>query len=380
MKRIYMAPMEGVTTYVYRNVYNKYFKGVDRYFTPFVASSKLKGREKSEVSRDTNKCENLIPQVLTNNVNTFCLIVNQLKNMGYDEVNINLGCPSKTVTVKGRGAGMLSDTYALEKFLDEVFEKTDLKISIKTRLGISSMNEWEDILKVYQNFPLSELIVHTRLLDELYGGSAHIDAFKLAQDMMEVPLCFNGDVRDVKSFEKVLDECVGDELGDNSVEDTLGCSEGSNVNGKKKTNNFNAVMLGRGFIGNPWLAEEIKGSFLNYDDRLDNKFRVGGKLDDYENLDSSNDSSELTISKRLKIFRDFHDDLLSEYIKVMPGETPVLFKMKELWAYWLFEGEEISKILSGINEVFNGDLKKVIKEIRKADSVAKYRSVVGMLF
>ena len=368
MKRIYMAPMEGVTTYVYRNVYNKYFKGVDRYFTPFVASSKLKGREKSEVSRDTNKCENLIPQVLTNNVNTFCLIVNQLKNMGYDEVNINLGCPSKTVTVKGRGAGMLSDTYALEKFLDEVFEKTDLKISIKTRLGISSMNEWEDILKVYQNFPLSELIVHTRLLDELYGGSAHIDAFKLAQDMMEVPLCFNGDIRDVDSFKRVVYASSGD------------CSEDSIFNGKKKTNNFNAVMLGRGFIGNPWLAEEIKGSFLNYDDRLDNKFRVGGKLDDYENLDSSNDSSELTISKRLKIFRDFHDDLLSEYIKVMPGETPVLFKMKELWAYWLFEGEEISKNLPGINEVFNGDLKKVIKEIRKADSVAKYRSVVGMLF
>ena len=350
MVKVYMAPMEGVTTYVYRNVYNKYFKGVDRYFTPFVASSKLKGREKSEVSRDTNKCENLIPQVLTNNVNTFCLIANQLKGMGYDEVNINLGCPSKTVTVKGRGAGMLSDTYALEKFLDEVFEKTDLKISIKTRLGISSMNEWEDILKVYQKFPLSELIVHARLLDELYGGSAHIDAFILAQDMMEVPLCFNGDIRDVKSFEKVLDECVGDELGDNSVKDTLGCSEDSNFNGKKKTNNFNAVMLGRGFIGNPWLAEEIKGI------------------------------DELMRSNRLKIFRDFHEDLISEYIKVMPGETPVLFKMKELWAYWLFEGEEISKILPGINEVFNGDLKKIIKEIRKADSVAKYRSVVGMLF
>lgn len=329
MVKIYMAPMEGVTTYVYRNVYDKYFGGVDRYFTPFVASSKLKGREKSEVSRETNKCENLIPQVLTNNINTFGLIVNQLKNMGYDEVNINLGCPSKTVTVKGRGAGMLADIYNLEKFLDEVFKKTDLKISIKTRLGISSMNEWEDILKVYQKFPLSELIVHARLLDELYGGSAHIDAFKLAQDMMEVPLCFNGDIRDVEAFRRVVDASSGN------------CSEDSN---------FNAVMLGRGFIGNPWLAEEIKGI------------------------------DELMKSNRLKIFKDFHEDLLSEYIKVMPGETPVLFKLKELWAYWLFEGEEISKILPGISDVFKGELKKVIKEIRKADSVAKYRSVVGMLF
>ena len=325
MVKVYMAPMEGVTTYVYRNVFDTYFKGVDRYFTPFVASSKLKGREESEVSRETNKCENLIPQVLTNNVNTFGLIVNQLKNMGYDEVNINLGCPSKTVTAKGRGAGMLQDTYVLEKFLDEVFEKTDLKISIKTRLGVSSLNEWEDILKVYQKFPLSELIIHARILDELYGGSAHIDSFKLAQNMMDIPLCFNGDIRDVKSYEKVIKEC-------------------------DKDKHFNAVMLGRGFIGNPWLAEEI------------------------------NKEVEINDVDRIKVFKDFHDDLLSEYINVMPGETPVLFKMKELWAYWLFEGDVITKILPGISNVYQGDLKKVIKDVRKADSIAKYRSVTGMLF
>lgn len=378
MVKIYMAPMEGVTTYVYRNIYDKYFGGVDRYFTPFVASSKLKGREKSEVSRETNKCENLIPQVLTNNINTFGLIVNQLKNMGYNEVNINLGCPSKTVTVKGRGAGMLADIYNLEKFLDEVFEKTDLKISIKTRLGISSMNEWEDILKVYQKFPLSELIVHARLLDELYGGSAHIDAFKLAQDMIDVPLCFNGDVRDVEGFERVVDECGGNALDvegldTNSVVDKLDCSECRN-------SKFDAVMLGRGFIGNPWLAEEIKGKILNYRDLLDNKFREVDKFDDCENQNNSTDSCELMMPKRLKTFKDFHDDLLAEYIKVMPGETPVLFKMKELWAYWLFEGDMIPKILTGISNIYQDDLKKVIKDVRKADSVAKYRSVVGMLF
>lgn len=312
MTKIYMAPMEGVTTYVFRNVFDKYYGGIDKYYTPFVASSKLKGREKSEVSRETNQCSNLIPQILANNEKTFMSIVGQLKNMGYEEVNLNIGCPSKTVTVKGRGAGMLYDLMSLERFLDVIFDKCDLEISIKSRIGVSSLNEWEDILKVYRKFPIKELIIHTRLLDEMYTGKGHIDSFKLAQDMLTIPLCYNGEIKDEESFSNLKKECP----------------------------DIESVMLGRGLVSDIMLAEKLK------------------KVD----TDSIKDSSNMILSD--KRFIDFHRELLEEYIKVMPGEVPVLFKMKELWAFW--------------KETYNLD-DRDLKEIRKAKSISQYESIAGRM-
>ena len=312
MTKIYMAPMEGVTTYVFRNVFDKYYGGIDKYYTPFVASSKLKGREKSEVSRETNQCSNLIPQILANNEKTFMSIVGQLKNMGYEEVNLNIGCPSKTVTVKGRGAGMLYDLMSLERFLDVIFDKCDLEISIKSRIGVSSLNEWEDILKVYRKFPIKELIIHTRLLDEMYTGKGHVDSFKLAQDMLTIPLCYNGEIKDEESFSNLKKECP----------------------------DIESVMLGRGLVSDIMLAEKLK------------------KVD----TDSIKDSSNMILSD--KRFIDFHRELLEEYIKVMPGEVPVLFKMKELWAFW--------------KETYNLD-DRDLKEIRKAKSISQYESIAGRM-
>lgn len=312
MTKIYMAPMEGVTTYVFRNVFDKYYGGIDKYYTPFVASSKLKGREKSEVSRETNQCSNLIPQILANNEKTFMSIVVQLKNMGYEEVNLNIGCPSKTVTVKGRGAGMLYDLMSFERFLDVIFDKCDLEISIKSRIGVSSLNEWEDILKVYRKFPIKELIIHTRLLDEMYTGKGHIDSFKLAQDMLTIPLCYNGEIKDEESFSNLNKECP----------------------------DIESVMLGRGLVSDIMLAEKLK------------------KVD----TDSIKDSSNMILSD--KRFIDFHRELLEEYIKVMPGEVPVLFKMKELWAFW--------------KETYNLD-DRDLKEIRKAKSISQYESIAGRM-
>ena len=312
MTEFYMAPMEGVTTYVFRNVFDKYYNGIDKYYTPFVASSKLKGREKSEVSRETNKCTNLIPQILANNEKTFMSIVGQLKNMGYEEVNLNIGCPSKTVTVKGRGAGMLYDLMSLERFLDVIFDKCDLEISIKSRIGVSSLNEWEDILKVYRKFPIKELIIHTRLLDEMYTGKGHVDSFKLAQDMLTIPLCYNGEIKDEESFSNLKKECP----------------------------DIESVMLGRGLVSDIMLAEKLK------------------KVD----TDSIKDSSNMILSD--KRFIDFHRELLEEYIKVMPGEVPVLFKMKELWAFW--------------KETYNLD-DRDLKEIRKAKSISQYESIAGRM-
>ena len=145
-----MAPMEGITTYIYRSTFEKYYGGVHRYYTPFLASMHLSNREKNEVLPEHNAGMTLIPQILSNRADEFLEITKALHEYGYDTVNLNLGCPSGTVVAKHRGAGFLAVPEELDAFLAEIFDKCPLKISIKTRLGICEEAEWETILKIYE--------------------------------------------------------------------------------------------------------------------------------------------------------------------------------------------------------------------------------------
>ncbi|MCR5700671.1 MAG: tRNA-dihydrouridine synthase family protein [Lachnospiraceae bacterium] len=272
--RFYLAPMEGITTYIYRNAYHKYYGNIDTYYTPFVANRKLKSRELADVLPDNNKATPLVPQILTNKADVFLEITSQLQDMGYGEVNLNLGCPSGTVVAKRRGAGFLEDPVELEKFLDIIYEKSHISISIKTRLGIDALYEWEDLLNIYKRFPIKEMIIHARTLSQGYSGTPSLEAFKMAQDTLTCPLCYNGDITDIASYKKLIATCP----------DTT------------------AVMLGRGVIANPSLPQILTADNITAEESQDS-------------------------------FRSFHDELLEGYRDYMSGDQPVLFKMKELWTF-----------------------------------------------
>ena len=121
--KYYMAPMEGLTGYIYRNAYQKYFHDIDRYFTPFITNKKLDFKVKKDIDPEHNQGMEVVPQILTNQPDDFISIVKQLKQYGYDEVNLNLGCPSGTVVAKNRGAGFLAVTDQLDSFLDKILLK-----------------------------------------------------------------------------------------------------------------------------------------------------------------------------------------------------------------------------------------------------------------
>lgn len=228
----YMAPLEGITTYIYRSVYHKYYKGFDKYFTPFLASKRLSVKEANEIKPEHNEGMNLVPQILSNNIETFLEIAKQIADVGYDTININLGCPSGTVVSRKRGAGQLADTYALEKFLDEVFEKCPTKISIKTRVGMYDTCEWEDILAVYAKLPLEELIIHPRLREDYYKGRPRLETVKQALDAnLPYPVCYNGDITSQATYDDILKELPG----------------------------IDSVMVGRGILRNPALIDELSG-------------------------------------------------------------------------------------------------------------------------
>ena len=166
--QFYLAPMEGLTGYVYRSAYHKYFPAADRYFTPFITNKKMSSRERNDILPEHNEGMTVLPQILTNQAEDFLSLTKELKEYGYDTVNLNLGCPSGTVTAKGKGAGFLTHPDELDRFFDEVFAKCE-GISVKTRLGVHEASEFDKLLEIYNRYPITELTIHPREI-----GRAHV--------------------------------------------------------------------------------------------------------------------------------------------------------------------------------------------------------------
>lgn len=304
MINCYLAPMEGITTYIYRNAYNRYFGGIDRYFTPFIASKKMNSREINEILPEHNEGMDVVPQILTNRAEEFLQIAEQIADFGYQTVNLNLGCPSGTVTARKRGAGFLGVPELLDEFLYTIFEKSPLKISIKTRIGVATEEEWNRILEIYRKYPIEELIIHPRLQQEQYQGKPHKCAYQKAQMMLQIPLCYNGDIHSSEDFAALVSEFP----------------------------EISRVMLGRGILKDPYLVRRLRGD-----------------------KDIVPDKSTL---------QAFHDKLFEDYTERMSGETPVLYKMKDLWTY--------------LSQSFTNP-EKYLKKIRKANTFADYKAAVGSL-
>ena len=282
--KYYLAPLEGVTTSTFRSIYHKYYPAMDKYFTPFLSPHSKKGyatKEKKEILPEYNEGMYLVPQILTNNAQDCLDTIGKLKVLGYDEVNLNLGCPSKTVVSKKRGSGFLAFPEEMDQFLDEVVGKAGIRISVKTRIGKDDPEEFPRLLEIYNQYPLEELIIHPRIQKEFYKGKPHLDVFEYAVKESKNKLCYNGDI-----FTAQADQMI-----------------------KEKYPSVDTFMLGRGIISHPWLLEEIK---------------EGKKMD------------------REK-FREFHDELFWSYEEMSFGEKPVLFKMKEIWSFTKPETKELEK-------------------------------------
>lgn len=316
--QFYLAPMEAVTGFVYRNVYSSMFGDMNKYFAPFITPTQkkiLKTRERKDVAPDNNKGIQLVPQILTNQAYQVEETCRYLAGCGYREVNINLGCPAATVVTKGKGSGMLKNCKQLEHFLEEIFVLNEklapeerFEISVKTRLGLEETSEFEEILKIYNNFPLKEVIIHPRVRADFYKGKPDLEVFSEALANCRNPVCYNGDIWNVKDYEALTGRFP----------------------------KLSRVMLGRGVIANPGLVREIK---------------TGKKVSAQE-------------------LRLYHDALYAGYLKDLGNEKDVFYKMKELWFYLgrnFEEGEKAVRTIQkaskpeayqdAVNEIFKHNLK-----------------------
>lgn len=287
----YFAPLEGITNALYRRIHHACFPGIDRYFTPFFVPGSGKGlsnRALRELSAAENGDIPLIPQLLCNKSDDFLLCARQLAALSFPEVNLNLGCPSGTVVSKQRGAGFLADPDALRRFLDEVCAHSPLPLSIKTRIGLRDEAEWEPLLTLFSDYPLTELIIHPRLREDYYRGALHPAAFSLATAQSKNPVVYNGDLL---TAQHVIDCFV-------------------------RHPQIKAVMLGRGLLANPALVTSLRG---------DGHFSLAQLV-------------------------DFHDKLYAAYRETLFGEKPVLHKMKELWQYMITLFPDHDKVLKRLRK------------------------------
>lgn len=193
----YFAPMEGLTDSVFRRLHHRYFPGVDRYYMPFLSPTvhrSLSHKEERELPPADSVNFAAVPQILTKNAEDFLWAAQVCRDQGYDEINLNTGCPSSTVVAKGKGSGMLRDAEALDAFLDAVFQKTPLPVSVKTRLGLESPEEFPAILEVFNRYPIRELTVHPRVRRQFYDGEVDGEMFAYAMKHSKIPLCYNGNL------------------------------------------------------------------------------------------------------------------------------------------------------------------------------------------
>ena len=234
IQRYDFAPLDGITKVVFRRVWAAHFGGADRYFIPFFSPTDqhiLTDRDRREIDPANNGGLPLVPQVMTCRAKDFLWAAEVVADMGYTEVNLNLGCPSGTVTAKGKGAGFLAKPEELDRFFDQVFSKVRMPVSVKTRLGIQEPEEFARLLEIYNRYPIACLTIHPRVQKEKYRGPVHLDAFAQALAESRNPVCYNGDLRTAAEVEALSQRFP-------SVE---------------------AVMIGRGAVADPALLRKLRG-------------------------------------------------------------------------------------------------------------------------
>ncbi len=272
-----LAPLHGVTNRVFRNAFAKRFCGFDSAMAPFILSvpaSDARGAHFKDLLPEYNIRLPVVPQILSNDAEDFAITANLVAGLGYAEVNWNLGCPYPMVTNKLRGAGLLPHPDLVKSFLESACGRSTVPISVKLRLGLDDAKEILEIMPILNEYPLRRVIIHPRVGSQLYGGIVDLEGFSAAAAISAHPVTYNGDIRDVASFESL----------------------------QLRFPQIDEWMIGRGAMCNPFLPGLIKGSSLPPDP-------VG------------------TIS-------DFHDELYFSYREILDGQRHVLDKMKELWTYF----------------------------------------------
>lgn len=292
---LYLAPMEEITGYIFRNVTDRHFPGADRFITPFVSPNQkniLKTKDGREIVPEHNTGKQVAIQILTNQAEGCIELMDSLKEFGYKDINLNFGCPSGTVVKKHRGSGILQSPSELDILLKDIFSSDiakEINISVKTRVGMETAEKWPELVEVYNSYPISMLMIHPRIGTDFYKGTPRMDTWEYALSHYKGKLCYNGDVVSATQANELL-ENYGDDR-------------------------FDSIMIGRGAVANPGIFREIKTG------------------------------QRMTLSE----LKEWHNDLFAEYENTF-STNDALYKMKEVWFYLSHSFDGIDKAVKNIRK------------------------------
>lgn len=293
--KLSLGPFQGITDAPFRNVFKRHFGGIDKFYTPFftgIQKDHAKNMQVEEIDPRFNDVETLTPQILSTDAEEILRFATQCKELGYKEINLNMGCPFPRVANKKRGCGLLPYPEKVDAMLSTVFERIDIKFSVKCRLGYFNPDEIVPVIEVFNRYPLSELIIHPRIGKQLYKGEADVQRFVELMPLVKAPLVYNGDIVSVESFERIREQV-------------------------KPVNDF---MLGRGLLANPFLAETIQVGLLR--------------------------SARNDVRLHAYVI-----DLYEDRLRHAGGSPKVLGRMKELWSYLMYSFDEPQDIWRKIKKI-----------------------------
>ncbi len=295
--KVYQGPLQGFTDYVYRKAHSELFTGVHKYFIPYIHLDKqgvLSKKFIRETARINNPQEIVIPQVLCNSAAELVSLDDYLADLGYSEINLNMGCPYPMVALKGKGSGQLKDALAFRKLLEAYYANNKLKLSLKLRLGYEQSDDVFKVLEVANDFPIEEIIIHPRIGKQLYKGTVDLLKYRECLNLSRHEIVYNGDINSIEDFELL----------------------------RKEFPRTNKLMIGRGLLMNPFLAKELITS------------------------------AKVNHGQKQHYLMVFHESVYDMY-KTETDPSNLLNKMKQFWVYFSHQFKDQAKVLKRIKKLNN---------------------------
>jgi tRNA-dihydrouridine synthase B len=305
------SPLQGFTDFRFRNAFQQYFGGIDTFYSPYIKlNGKLviKGSYERDILPENNTTLEVIPQIITNDAEEFLFVANYVQQLGYKELNWNLGCPYPMVAKCGMGSGLIRNTSQIEHILQRVHEETNIVVSLKMRMGYDNASEILDVFPILDRFPIKNIAIHARIGKQLYKGGVDLDSFQKCLDHTKHKLYYNGDITSVTKFKEMQDRFP----------------------------TIDHWMIGRGLIADPFLPSMIKNNTTVYP------------------------------KNRWEIFEAFHETIYRDYDAYLSGPTPIRMKMLGFWEYFSMSFSNPQKTFKKIKKAGNSkNYEAAVQEIFK---------------
>jgi tRNA-dihydrouridine synthase B len=296
--KLYSSPLQGFTDFRFRNAFNKYFGGIDTFYSPYIRFNgkiEIKPAYERDILQKNNTVKELIPQIMTNDADEFLYVAKYIQQMGYKELNWNLGCPYPMVTNRCLGSGLINDANRIDAILNRVHAESDIIVSMKMRMGYDYSTEILDVFPLLEKYPIKNIAIHARIGKQLYKGGVDLESFQLCLEHTNHEIYYNGDITSVNAYNELKDRFPS----------------------------INNWMIGRGLIADPFLPNMIKNNTSIYPDN------------------------------RIEIFSKFHDTLFDEYSKSLSGDSHTILKMLHYWEYFAKTFSNPQKVVKKIKKAKN---------------------------